>query len=412
MKTAAIIGGGAAGMTAAILLKEAGFDVTLFERQDRIGKKILQTGNGRCNISHTGISEKNYVGRDTEKIRKILSSFDEKRERAFLSGLGIELCERDGCLYPVSRQASSVLDAYRFRLAERKVRILTDTEVTGIRQRKNGYELLTKTPDGNRGYGDFAVCILACGGMAGVYQEAAHNGYEITKAMGHSLTGLHPALTPVRCEEDFKAAAGIRADAGLTLTVNGKVAGKEQGEVQFTDSGLSGIPVFQLTLLIRDPERTENRIALDLLGFLGDDNEAAYGRFTKRAKAMKERTLEEFFAGWLQKKLAVFLIKNAGLKTSSAVSDFTEKDLDRLYHTARNLTFKVKKCGDWRSAQIQCGGVPMEELNERLESRKMKGIYLIGEMLDAAGMCGGYNLHFALASAHCCADALIGGAGQ
>lgn len=406
-KTIVIIGGGASGMTAAILLAEAGFDVTLMERQDRIGKKLLQTGNGRCNISHTKIKEEDYVCGEEAFVRRVLSSFDEKREREFLETLGISLCERDGCLYPVSRQASSVLDAYRFRLRERKVRILTDTRVEGIRQKNGAYAVIARNGKEEIGYGDFSFCILACGGMAGVYKEAEFNGYGITKTMGHGLTPVHPALTFVKCEGDYKAVAGVRADASCRLIgADGSKTAESRGEVQFTESGLSGIPIFQLSLHIETPQKLRTVIELDLMEFLGGEKEAEEA-FAKRAAEMPDRTLEEFFAGWLQKKLAGFLIREAGFRPSTILRKLSAEDLKKICHTAKHYRAKVRQLGEWKNAQIQCGGIPVSELETTLESRKMKHVYLIGEMLDAAGKCGGYNLHFALATAHVCADAII-----
>ncbi len=393
-------------MTAALFLAEAGFDVTILERQDRIGKKILQTGNGRCNISNKNISVSNYVSQDPDMLKEILASFDTAKEQAFLQSLGIALCERDGCLYPVSRQASSVLDSYRFRLQEKKIRILTDTKVVRLKQKASGYEVIAETKEGRVGYGDFSYCILSCGGMAGVYREAENNGYGITREMGHGMTLVHPALTPLKCEGDFKAAAGIRADAECKLIVRGKTHAKSRGEVQFTESGLSGIPIFQLSLYITEKDFKDTKIELDLLGFLGKEKEA-YDIFTARVNAMSGRTLEEFFAGWLQKKLAIFLIRRTGLKPSALVREINAADVRKLYENARSFNVHVTKTGEWKNAQIQCGGIPLSELNVDLGSKKMQGVYLTGEMLDVAGMCGGYNLHFALASAYVCASAII-----
>lgn len=383
-----------AGMCAAILLAEAGMKITLYERQERIGKKILLTGNGRCNISHRGITEADYRCDCPEELKSILDAFPEERRDAFLKELGIALWEQRGCLYPVSRQASSVLDALRFRLKELCVTICTDTEV-----RKLNPDLSLAFSGGERS-GTYDIVILAAGGKAGVYGEESHSGLKLANGMGHSVRTPHPGLCGLKVTEELKAAAGVRSSCALKLVCeDGEFT--EEGEVQFNRDSLSGIPVMQLSRFVDNAQGC--RLYLDLLPFLKEGT----GELEERAERFPGRNWEEYFAGWLNKKLALWLISSCGLKPSMKVGETDERMRAALFDACRNLCFHLYGTASWKEAQLMVGGIPLNELKPTLESRKQPGVYILGEMLDVAGACGGYNLHFAMACAHVAADSIL-----
>lgn len=382
----AVIGGGMSGLSAAVLLSRDGYDVTVFERQDRIGKKLLITGNGRCNLSNEDISPSHYQCTDMQKLSHILLNMSDDERDGFYKSLGLSICNVKGGLYPVSRQASSVLDAFRFTLTELGVKIMIGYKACALREGgRISFECVDKQPDK-----PYDAVILSCGGKAGVYGEDKDNAFPLLKKMGHSIKDTYPALTYLKCNEDLKGVAGVRCDAALSLKTKSGVY-NEKGELQINKDSLSGIPVFQLSRYASEPAAT--RLEADFLCFLGEQK----AEYDRRIKAYPDRTLEDFFAGWLNKKLAVYLIKKAGLKPTGTVRS---ADTEKLYKTARHCVFEICGRGNYREAQLMCGGVPLSEVNDDLESLRMKNVYLCGELLDVAGECGGYNLHFALCCAH------------
>ena len=380
-----VIGGGMSGICAAILLARTGYEVTIYERQDRIGKKILLTGNGRCNLSNEEINVSFYQSSDNEKLKRILDNMSLSERDVFYKSLGISTCTMRGGIYPVSRQASSVIDALRFTLSELNVNIVTGAKAVSVRKDLSiAFEDKSITSPA-----EAKAVIIACGGKAGVYSEDKENGFKLLDNMGHSLNKTYPALTNLKCEDDLKAVAGVRCDAALSLkTDEGTFC--ETGELQLNKDSVSGIPVFQLSRYCRDI--TACSLEADFLCFLNDPQEA----YATRIQMYSGRRLEEFFAGWLNKKLAQYLIKRTGLKPTDIVR---KSDMKKLYRTLTHCSFKINGCGNYREAQLMCGGVPLSEVSDSLESKRMSRVYLLGELLDVNGACGGYNLHFALCSA-------------
>ena len=398
----AVIGGGMAGMAAAILLSEAGKEVVLFERQERIGKKLLLTGNGRCNISNTQMGTEFYRTEDTDKLNRILYCCDAAKEEAFWARLGMQIREVRGCLYPMTNQASTVLDCLRFRIVELGAQIRTESPVRQISCIKRNFKITYQYLDGRKLSEDgFSAVILCCGGLAGVYREAEQNGYYLAKDIYHTIRPGHPALVPVVCAEDMKAIAGVRVQARVSLIHNGSTVCSDEGELQLTKDGISGIPVFQLTRYLDDIPHSVFEV--DFLPFLKENelNELLRERYD----TMRERTLEQFFAGWMQKKLTLYLLKRIGVRPDKTAESASIKQLSRLLLEMKHCRFTPVALGDYRQAQVSVGGIPLSEVSDTLESVKLPGVYITGEMLDVTGACGGYNLHFALASAH----AAVGG---
>ena len=391
-----IVGGGMGGICAAIMLSEAGKKVTILERQDRIGKKLLLTGSGKCNISNVSMDASHYISDKPGMVSGLIERFGREEVRSYLGGLGIELCEKNGYLYPVTRQARTVLDVLRFKLEENEVETLTDVYITKAEKRDGVFELSSR--DGRT----FTAhkCIFACGGLAGIYGEEKENGYEALKQAGHKIIKTYPALVQLLTVEELKAVAGIRCDVNVSLIKNGKLIAKEQGELQITEKAMSGIAVFQLSRYMEHAGGAALKI--DFLPYVTDDSmvKERFGRF-------HERELERFFAGWLDKKLAIYLIKRAGLKPSMKAADLGEETVAELIHEIKNEVFELKGSNGYKNAQISGGGIALSEVNEYMESCKIPGLYIIGEMLNVCGECGGYNLHFAMASAYAATQGIL-----
>ena len=400
----AVIGGGMSGMAAAILLAKSGRQVVLLERQERIGKKLLLTGNGRCNISNTDMGTAHYRTDSADKLAQILSYCDADTERAFWDDLGMEIREVKGGLYPMTNQAATVLDCLRFRIEELGVHVHTEVLAEQIRGSKGNFRILYRQTDGSRMTEDgFESVLLGCGGLAGVYKEREQNGYLLTKQLDHTIRKGHPALVPVVCAEDMKAVAGVRVQAKVSLLHQEQYIAADEGELQLTKDGISGIPVFQLTRYLDDLK--DSVFEIDFLPYLEEKDLAE--KIRNRYEAMRERTLEQFFAGWLQKKLTLYLLKRSGIKADKCVEAVSLKQLNRLVSEMKHCRFVPTALGDYRQAQVSTGGIPLSEVDDTLESAKAPGVYILGEMLNVTGACGGYNLHFALATAHAAVCGLL-----
>lgn len=398
MKQIVIVGGGASGLAAAIIAaREAPrARVIVLERMDRVGKKLLATGNGRCNLTNTEAGPAHYYSVGRRAPQEVLEGMTPDGVLRFFASLGL-LCreeEEEGRVYPYCRQAGMVLDVLLAELARLGVELRCGSAVTDIRREKRG--LAVKTASGETL--SAASVILTCGGCAAPKLGSDGSGYALASALGHSCTPLHPALTAFRCQMSGMAGLkGIRAQAGLTLLAGERVLGRETGELQFTEYGLSGIPAMQLSGRLAKVKKGEACIAaVDL--FPHWSQEALF----RELKARRERqpTLETLLLGTVHKRLAWTVMKNIGLPPlSTACVMLSVEQLRQLAETLKHWEFPIVGVQGWDNAQVTAGGVPLEEIvPDTMESRLMPGLYLAGELLDIHGDCGGFNLHWAWCS--------------
>lgn len=394
-KTIAVIGAGAAGMMAAISAARAGARVTVYERNDRVGKKILATGNGKCNFSNENMGCEWYYGSGGMLIDKVYRVFGLQETKTFFTKLGMRIKNRNGYLYPASEQASTVLDVLRYEMMRLPIDIHTSQQVIGIKKQRGGF--LIETIDQKKSHYD--AVILTCGGQAAPKTGSDGQGLRLAKQMGHQIVPTVPALTALRCKENFyKQIAGVRCDAGLSLWASKQKLCAERGELQITDYGISGIPVFQMSrhaaYALRDQKCTTVEI-----DFLPDYSDNEYDIFWReRWKMQSEQTMEQFVTGIVNKKIGLLLLKLADIKETekaAKVPEFKRQKLSRLY---RAFTVEVKETNSYEQAQVCAGGVDCHEVTDKLESSIVSGLYFAGEMLDVDGVCGGYNLQWAWSS--------------
>lgn len=404
-KKIVVVGGGAGGMVAAIAAARENCKVILLEAGDRVGKKILATGNGKCNFSNSDMRIRHYYGRDLRIPEKVLGSFGLQETLDFFGGLGMLVREKGGCLYPASEQASTVLDLLRMELDRCGVEVRCGARVSRIIRAGKAFLVhmeadKTAGETGEKGISCDRV-ILACGGCAAPKTGSDGSGFALAKGMGHSIVPAVPALVQLRCrEKDLKAVAGVRAQADVRLLVDDRQVSREQGELQLTDYGISGIVVFQLsrTAAYGLAEKKQVRAQIDLLP---DWEDKDFGPFIEnRIRAFPDRTLEEWMTGVLNKKLIHYFIRLAGLKTNQLVRDTEVGRLEKLMWLCRKWTLQIEGTNSYDNAQTNAGGVPFGEVTEGLESRKMPGVYFAGEILDIDGKCGGYNLQWAWSSGY------------
>ena len=411
-----VIGGGASGMTAAIAAAEAGARVLILERLDRLGKKLLVTGNGRCNLSNTDIIRgqipaQAYRGFCRSFPHQVLSAFDVNETYAFFGRLGLYTHTRDSYIYPMSDQAAAVADALRWRIAELKeIDVCLDCEVKGVRSGKarQGAPAFEITAANGTLYRSRRL-ILTAGGRAGVHAAADFCGYQIAEGLGHAVMTQVPALCPLKSTDPcFKTLAGIRLAGRVSLYHRGKaekdwqLLAQDQGEIQLTANGLSGIPVFQVSRYgaYALADHREVMAELDLLPAMEEDRLLRY--LKKQHKLHAGREMAMVLSGLFHKKLAALLagryeqfLKKGGREDSG------DGALKALTRQIKHFRVPVTGTGDFREAQVTAGGLDVSQFDpETMASRRVPGLYAAGEVLDVDGICGGYNLQWAWASGY------------
>ena len=397
-KQIGVIGGGAAGMMAAITAAREGAKVTIFERNDRVGKKILQTGNGKCNLGNRALSVECYHGTDLQWIGKALERFDTEDTIRFFQSIGLMVKEKNGYLYPVCEQAAAVLDVLRYELQALGVEIVFSCKITKVERMDSGKLLVS---DGEKEWMLDAV-IVTCGGKAAPATGSDGSGFKIAKKLGHTCTLTVPALVQLRCQETdiLKGIAGVRTDSEIGILCDGEEICRERGELQLTDYGISGIPVFQLSSSVNYRLR-ERRECVAQIDFLPELSEEEYLKLQESRKLLLgDRTAEEFFTGILHKKLTSALLKLAGIRLATPMREIPEEKIHNFYLLCRNFRLHITESNPYENAQVSAGGVAVTEVKETMESKYCAGVYFAGEILDVDGRCGGYNLQWAWSSGY------------
>ena len=387
-----IIGGGASGMMAALTAAEdSSNQVTLLERQSRVGRKLLATGNGRCNLSNLHAGPGHYHGQTPSFASRALEYFSVEDTLAFFRSLGLwTVTEPSGKVYPFSDQANSVVDVLRFALEQRGVDVRCGCEVTGISKKARGYNV--KTAD------QAFFCdrlILACGGMAGGKLGGTDWGYRLLGSLGHTVTALHPSLVQMKTDTTLtRSLKGVRADAGITLKQDGRTLAVNRGEVQFTDFGISGPAIFELSRLVEDGSLL---LLLDLLRPW--EEEAVRTALEEKCARFPALPAEELLTGMLHNRLGKVVLKASGVPLPDVLGQLDQEALGRIAHTAKYFPLTVTGVMGMEQAQVTAGGILTSEFRpDTLESRLCPGLFATGEVLDIDGDCGGYNLQWAWSS--------------
>lgn len=399
--TIGIVGGGAAGMTAAISAARQGAEVTVFEGNERLGKKILSTGNGKCNLGNLDMGPEKYYSENPELLKEYLNRFGTNETIEFFRTLGLMIKEKNGYLYPVSEQASTVLDVLRFEMERQKDRIHVIKELCIDRVEQDKKQKKIKLWGGKQTY-VFDRVILSCGGKAAPKTGSDGSGYKLAGMLGHSIIPVVPALVQLRCREDwFKSVAGVRTEAALSFSGRNGRNATECGELQITDYGISGIPVFQISRQINYILRKQKEVEVAIDFLPGFEKAGFVEKMIETRLSVKNcRTVEEYFSGMLNKKLMLLFIRLAGLKPTEQTGNISREKILQVYELCRNLRVHVTGSNSFENAQVCAGGVPLTEVKGTLESRLVPGVFFAGEILDVDGRCGGYNLQWAWCSGY------------
>lgn len=393
-----VLGGGPAGMTAALAAARAGAEVLLLEQNERIGKKLLLTGNGKCNYTNLELDVARYDTDAPDFVRELIKRYPPKAIIRFLEELGVPpLSRHGGWIYPHAEQAAAVLNALRAALEREQVAVRIGTRVLGIqREKKGGFRIRTEEKPL---YADRVI--LALGGSALAKTGSDGSGFRYAEELGLKLEAPRPALCPLRSTERenpfFRAAQGVRVPAELTLFVDNAARGRESGELQLTKEGFSGIAVFQLSLFAGRAlaEKRKTELCINFLADFTADTDF----FARRLSLPFATDLEAVGNGLVPKNLWGALLRRAALTPQQAVKRGDWELAKRLSAALTASRFTLQGLGSLEKAQVSAGGIALSELSgQSLSFRRVPGLYAAGEILNVTGPCGGYNLHWCFAS--------------
>ena len=389
-----VIGAGAAGMMAAITAADCGHQVTLLERQARVGRKLMATGNGRCNLTNRHAAPQHYHGEDCGFCAYALSAFDVDATLGWFSQHGlVTVTEDSGRVYPYSNMAGSVLDVLRYALERDDIDLRAGCTVSRIRRRGDGF-----TVESDQGSFSADKVILCAGGAAGSKVGGVMDGYQLAKQLGHHRTALYPSLVQLKTDPVYpRALKGVKAEARVTIRRGHEVLAENRGEILFTEYGISGPAVFEISRVAAaggDGLRVE-------LDFLPDWDDAATANWLfQRRSGAAGREAGTLLSGTLHSRLGQMVCKAAGFTNQSADA-LSDEDLARIARQLRAFTLPILGACGFDQAQVTAGGLRTDEFcPETMESRLVPGFYACGEVLDIDGDCGGYNLQWAWSSGH------------
>lgn len=397
-----VLGGGASGLAAAAALGKRGARVLVIERNARVGKKLLATGNGRCNLSNADMRGDAY-GDAAAFVSRLYEVVPDDSVFGFWRSLGLMTTEEDGRIYPRTMQAASALDVLRAACERTGVEFATEREVTRLSPSRHGGWTVTAA-DGS--VFSAPAVIAAMGGSAAPQMGTDGSGARLLSGLGHTVTPLYPALVQLRCDHPaLRSLKGVRVRAAVSLTIDSQETAREEGELLFADYGVSGVCVFQLSRYASPAlaQRRDVRLSVDLLPELKTGEETAW--LDARLSALSDASAQALFTGVLPRLVAQCVVRQAQIPADMPAGALTAHQRRALLSTLRGFPFRVTGTQGFAQAQVTRGGVLLGEIDPRtMASRLFDGLYVVGELLDVDGPCGGYNLHFAVASALAAAD--------
>jgi len=391
-----IVGAGASGIIAAITASENN-EVILLDGNDKCGKKILLTGNGRCNYWNDDISLEQYETDSRENLEKVLSEENKSTVLNFLDSLSIYPKIKNGYYYPYSNQATSIVEILKKEIKNRKIDFRVSTRVKDTNKKNNKFTVVTENNEEILA----DKVIVATGSKAYPKTGSDGSGYTFAKKFGHTVNLVTPALTQLIAKEKFlKEWENIRCDASVTLLINNKMVKEDSGEIQLTQNGISGICTFNISGLASKNLELGNKVDVRI-NFLPNLDKDVYSFIEDRANKMKDKTIEELFESIFNYKLMFVLLKLSNVSKDSKWSNLDEKSKRSLCEKIEYFNLSIIGTGDYDKAQVCTGGVSFKEINSNtFESNIVPGLYFTGEVIDVDGKCGGFNLAFAWISGY------------
>jgi len=392
-----IVGGGASGMVAALAAAREGVDVTILEKNPRVGKKILATGNGRCNYTNINAEISCYHGQNPQFAKSALDNFSVEDTLNFFEQLGIEHKVEDaGKVFPMSDQASSILDVLMYELNELAVKIICDADVQDIRKKNDQFIVETS---GQVYHSDRVI--IATGGKAMPSSGSDGRGYELAKKLGHTISDIYPALVQLMLEGAFfKRIEGVKFVGTAEIIYDNKSLAKDRGDILFANYGVSGPPILQISRKAQELLKAGKEAYLKISIMDTMFKEELLQRINRRLQLGANKSLDFCLVGLINKRLIPVLLMEAGIRDYKMLAgDISAKEREAIVAILTDWRFKIKGTKGWTSAQITAGGVDTEEIEQNtMESKLVKGLFFAGEIMDIDGQCGGFNLQWAWSS--------------
>lgn len=375
-------------MVAAINAKNENNNVILIEKNDRVGKKLLATGNGRCNYTNLNLSENNYSS--PSFVKKTLEEFSNQDLIDYFSLLGLESTRDGNRVYPITLKANSVLNILMYWLDKKDIDIRSNTEVKEIKKNKNGFDVITSHEKI-----EADIVIAAFGGKSMPASGSDGKSFEILKKLGLKITELKPALTQVKLESKYlKHLSGTKVIGKAKLFKENKEIDERNGEILFTNYGISGPPILDLSVNISEGNFIE-------VPLINNVDENTVDKLYSRYYMLEDFSLEEYLMGIVDKKFIHYIIDYLNLDKKIAMNMISMSDFQKIIEILLKSKFKIIGTTGFKNSQVTRGGVDLSEVNNwDYSSKKIENLYIIGEALNIDGDCGGYNLHFAFASGY------------
>jgi predicted Rossmann fold flavoprotein len=397
-KDVIVVGGGAAGMTAAISARRLGAEVTILERNPRVGKKILATGNGRCNFTNVFADINCYHGNNPKFAYSALAYFTTDDTISFFEKLGIDHKVEDmGKVFPMSDQASSILDVFLYELNELGVNIICDACVKDINRKKDKF--IIELENGKVYLGDRVI--IAAGGKAMPSSGSDGRGYDLAIRLGHTITNIFPALVQLMLEGSFfKRIEGVKFEGTAEILDNNKSVAKDRGDILFANYGVSGPPILQISRKAGELLQAGKEVHLKINIMDKLSKEELSKLICKRFQMSLNKPLNFSLVGLINKRLIPVVLTEAGITDfKRPVGNLSAQEQEGIIDILNDWRFKIRGTKSWPSAQVTAGGVDTNEIDQNtMESKTVKGLFFAGEIIDIDGSCGGYNLQWAWSS--------------
>lgn len=418
-----IVGAGAAGMTAALACGKEKQKVLLLDRQNQMGRKILVTGNGKCNLTNFAQKLKYYRSDCPEKAQNVLSVFGQKEAMELFQSLGIYTKDKNGYVYPYSEQAASVREAFETEiLSNPSITFVPFSEVYNVQKKEDVFLIKVKEQPGQseqstgkQGDGEKIEKVYRCqsllittGGFAGPKFGCDGSGYAFAKVFGHEIIKPLPALTALKSSAPFlKKVSGVRNQAEITLEIDGNAVRHEIGELQWTDYGISGVAIFQLSRFAITALEENKKVSLSFDFMPELSSEEKVSLFLSLAQNNKKKSMLSFLKGLFPAKLCPVILREAKIEEGQTAGRMKKQDWENLVKAVAHFSLRINGYASYEKAQVTRGGVSLDELTDTLESVLQPGLFFAGEVADVDGTCGGYNLQWAFSSGTVAGRAIV-----